>query len=94
MNTKYYKLVFVRWLDSCSPATIWSAKEGIADYTVSTVESVGWLLNENKARILIAQSISESEFGRLLAIPTQAILLLHTIIIPKAIKPLIAQEAT
>ena len=71
------KLVFVRWQDACSPTRIWHEAAGFKNYECVLVESVGWLLDENAKRIVIAQSCDDQGedrmAGQISAIPRAGI---------------------
>ena len=77
------KVLYLRWLDSALSTGLQYAPGG--DGGLSEIESVGYLLHEDKRHIQIAQSTSrENEsYDAILAIPKSAILERRVIELPK-----------
>jgi hypothetical protein len=71
--SKRYGRVRVTWHDSAGPEEYWGQLDELL-HDPSTIESVGWLIHENKKAITIASSISNSGCaGGVVTIPKCAI---------------------
>lgn len=75
-----YPLVAVQWVDSCSPDGGWTySKQIVRDYDPSVVRSVGWLVRETDAALVLAPHVANpndadsEQVDGLMAIPKVAI---------------------
>ena len=50
------KIYFIEWLDACHSSGSWVSKEEIEKESLCKVQSVGFLISENKERIIISSS--------------------------------------
>lgn len=63
----------IKWVDSVGPARYWELADQIT-HSVSRIETVGWLIHENKKSVTVASSWSTSGcFGGVVTIPKFAI---------------------
>lgn len=70
-----YKPVLIVWRDSFSIFG-WNAKGDSEEFLNSDpplMESVGFLIQENKVSVVIAESVNENQYGNLLKIPAENI---------------------
>lgn len=73
MKTKLIR-THVKWVDSVGPSRYWEHRDDV-DHSVSHIETVGWLVHENKKSVTIASSVSKNSgcYGGILTIPKFAI---------------------
>jgi len=61
------KLIYIQWADATSPADeTWQSKDEILDWAKNDsfwIESVGWLLEENKRYLVLASKRSTTKTG-------------------------------
>lgn len=67
---KSRKLVLINWIDPAC-ASGWNGPHEANDRWGKTLEckSVGWIIKEDKQKVMIASSISPDELGDLFVIP-------------------------
>lgn len=65
------KIVEVSWVDSCSYREVWINKDLLKDvpFTPSECTTVGYLINDGKESVTVAQSTNDTEYGKLFTIP-------------------------
>lgn len=71
------RLKFVRthlkWVDSVGPVRYWEQMKDV-DHRTSEINTVGWVIHENKKTVTVASSVSTSGCaGGIITIPKSAI---------------------
>jgi len=80
------RLVMIEWEDSAQPVPrwVWVDSEDFREWGTVLCKSVGWLVDENPRRFLLAPNIGEAEGGSLQAsgiirIPRRAVRSIDTL---------------
>lgn len=68
MTNKKQKIVKIDWLDSGGNNLIWEFKDSW-QLDAHKITSVGILVSSNKKEVIICQSESQDQYGRLFVIP-------------------------
>jgi hypothetical protein len=63
------KIVKVSWIDSGVVSSGWVQLSEIENYSSNRIETVGYIVNDNDERFLIAQSIGKSHIAGVISIP-------------------------
>lgn len=66
MTKKQPKLMYVEWVDAVADVG-WDYE--VEATKISLIQSVGWLIKENKDEIVLAADYSEGDTNRRMAIP-------------------------
>ncbi len=67
--------VLVRWVDSRQPTPQWEYVEQIADQSVVVCETIGFVINKDNQKIVIAQNIGDNgnQVSGVMVIPVRSI---------------------
>ena len=77
-NKFRFPLAYVKWEDAYSHDD-WIAVDEAQSYDPCIVESVGWLVDHSEKHVTIIQSLSSSEAGSRITIPTSYIRIFQTL---------------
>jgi hypothetical protein len=72
------KIVEIQWVDSTAEVDVWEQKD---DYSreLEPIKTIGYLIEQDKDKVIICQSVSDSQYGQTFRIPKGCIKKIKTI---------------